>query len=183
MKRNSCIWAIVFVVLLPAVAAAQQLVILVRHAERADASGMPPPASADPSLSAAGKARAAKLATMLADAGVKGIFTTEFKRTQETAAPLATKLTLKAQSMAADDTAALVAKIRSAHPKDVVLVVGHSNTVPEVVKAFGGPAVTIADTEFDNIFIIAPATGAFTKIRYSNARLDQPPPRCSSSAA
>ena len=165
MKRN-CIWALVFVALLPAAAAAQQLVILVRHAERADASGMPPPASADPSLSAAGKARAAKLATMLADAGIKGIFVTEFKRTQETAAPLATTLKVKPQSMAADDTAALVAKIRSAHPKDVVLVVGHSNTVPEIIKAFGGPAVTIADTEFDNIFVLAPGSGAFTRIRY-----------------
>jgi broad specificity phosphatase PhoE len=164
--RRSVIWAFVLVVALPAVAAAQQLVILVRHAERADAGGMPPAAGADPSLSDAGKARATKLAAMLADAGVKGIFTTEFRRTQETAAPLATKLKLKSQAMAGDNTAALVAKIKAAHPKDVVLVVGHSNTLPEIIKAFGGPAVTIADTEFDNIFIVAPSTGAFTRIRY-----------------
>jgi len=167
MKRSTCIWAFLFVILLPTMAAAQQLVILIRHAERADGSGMPPPASNDPSLSAAGRARADKLATMLAESEVKGIFTTEFKRTQETAAPLATKLKITPQAIPSTTaSAAIVDKIRAAHPKDVVLVVGHSNTVPELIKLFGGPAVTIADTEFDNIFIIAPGTGAFTRFRY-----------------
>jgi len=38
--------------------------------------------------------------------------------------------------------------------------------VPEVIKALGGPAVAIADAEYDNVFVLAPATGAFTRIRY-----------------
>ena len=74
------------------------MVIVVRHAERADggagaSTGMTG-APADPLLSAAGEARATKLATMLADSGVKAIFTTEFRRTQDTGKPLAAKLGL-----------------------------------------------------------------------------------------
>lgn len=153
-------------VLLPTAASAQKLVIVVRHAERADAGSGTPTMAADPSLSSEGQARAARLAAMLADAGISAIFATEYKRTQETAKPLATKLGLSVQTTASGDPGALVAKLKGAHASDVVLVVGHSNTVPDVLKAFGGPAVTIADNEYDNLFIIVPATGAMTRIRF-----------------
>lgn len=152
-------------------AAAQQTVIFVRHAERADGGASMQPAApnsppADPSLSAAGVARAARLATMLADAGIKGIYTSEFKRTKETAAPLASKLGLQAEVVASKDYAALVARIKGAHARDTVLIVGHSNTIPEALKAFGGPALTIADDEYTGIYIFTPSTGAITVIRY-----------------
>ena len=152
----------------PALAAAQQLVIVVRHAERADA-GAPQgrmTAAPDPPLSAAGKARAEKLASMLSAAGVTAIYTTEFKRTQQTAAPLAAMLGVTPKTMPSNDTAALVADLRARHARDIVLVVGHSNTVPDVIKAFGGPVVTIGDDEYDNVFIVVPATGAFTRIKF-----------------
>jgi broad specificity phosphatase PhoE len=152
---------------LPAVALAQKLVFVVRHAERADAGSSAAPAmAADPLLSAIGEARAAKLASMLADSGIKAMFCTEYKRTQDTAKPLAAKLGLTVQSLPAADTAGLVSKIKAGHSADIVLVVGHSNTVPAVLKAFGGPEVTIGDNEYDNLFIIVPATGAMTRIRF-----------------
>jgi len=152
----------------PALAHAQKLVILVRHAERAD-GGVTSPAMttpADPLLSAAGEARAAKLAAMLVDSGVNAIFTTEYRRTQDTAKPLAAKLGLKVQSIAARQTEALVARIKKDHSSDVVLVVGHSNSVPNVIKALGGPDVTIADDEYSALFVFVPSTGALTKIRF-----------------
>jgi broad specificity phosphatase PhoE len=154
----------------PAAARAQQTVIFVRHAERAD-GGAPAGAQmsatpADPLLSAAGQARAEKLATMLRDAGIKAIYVTEFHRTQDTAKPLASRLHLDVQTVAARETAALVATIKAAHARDVVLVVGHSNTLPDAIKAFGGPAVTIKDDEYDAIFVLNPATGTLTLIRY-----------------
>jgi broad specificity phosphatase PhoE len=145
---------------------AQQLVIVARHAERADGGSMAAGAQTDPLLSAAGEARAQKLAAMLADAGVTAIYTTEYKRTLDTAKPLAAKLGIGVQSMAARDTAALVAKVKSAHAKDVVLIVGHSNTMPAVIKAFGGGDVTMPDTDYDSLFIVVPATGTVTRIRY-----------------
>lgn len=152
----------------PAMAHAQKLVIVVRHAERADGGQSPAGAmtAADPLLSAAGEARAAKLAAMLADAGVKSIFVTEFKRTQDTGKPLAAKLGLSAEVVAAADTAGLLAKMKSEHADQVVLVVGHSNTLPAIIKGLGGPAVTIGDNEYDSLFVIVPATGAMTRIRY-----------------
>jgi len=155
--------------LVPVAAQAQQMVIFVRHAERADGgtgTGAMTGAPADPLLSAAGQARAEKLAAMLADAGIKAIYATEFHRTQDTGKPLASKLGLKVETVAASDTAALAAKIRTDHARDVVLVIGHSNTVPAAIKAIGGPAVTMRDDEYDAMFVLSPATGGFTVIRY-----------------
>lgn len=155
--------------LMPAVAAAQQLVILVRHAERAD--GGPGAAAttstpADPPLSAAGEARAARLAAMLADAGITAIYATEFRRTQQTARPLATKLGLPIETMPARDSAALAERLRTRHARDIVLIVGHSNTVPDAIRALGGPAVSMADDEYSAIYLLSPSTGVWTLIRY-----------------
>jgi broad specificity phosphatase PhoE len=159
---------VVMLMLVPALAHAQKLVIVVRHAERSDGGAVAGQMGGDrdPGLSAAGAARAARLASMLADSGITAIFATEFRRTKDTASPLASKLKLPVQSMIAKDTAALVAKIKSSHAGGIVLVVGHSNTVPDVIKQFGGPAVTIADDEYDNLFIVVPATGAMTRLRF-----------------
>jgi broad specificity phosphatase PhoE len=150
------------VLFMPAVAFAQRLVFVVRHAERAD-TGMQ--AQSDPPLSSAGEARSQKLAAMLADAGVKDIFATEFKRTQDTAKPLAMKTGVAVEQVGSKDTALLLAKIKS-HPNDVVLVVGHSNTLPAILKAIVGVDLAIADSEYDNLFVVVPATGTITRIRY-----------------
>ena len=120
--------------------------------------------AADPDLSdtRAGQ-RAESLAAMLKDAGITAIFATEFKRTQQTAAPLAKALGITVTTVPAKDMAALVEKLKAATGK--VLVVGHSNTVPEIMSgARRDAAVTIGDAEFDNLFIVvtgaAAATGA-----------------------
>ena len=135
-------------------AAAQPAVIIVRHAERADA-GTPAAkmTGADPDLSPAGAARAERLAALLKDAGVTAIFTTERKRTRQTAAPLAKTLGLTPIVVAADDTAALVGKLREA--TGTVLVVGHSNTIPDIVGQLGvTQPVKIDDMEFDNLLVL-----------------------------
>jgi broad specificity phosphatase PhoE len=154
--------------LIPALASAQKMVILTRHAERADGQATmstPSGTPADPKLSAAGEARAQKLATMLADAGIAAMFTTEFARTKDTAAPLAAALKQTPEVVAAAQTAALIDKIKT-HANDTVLVVGHSNSVPAIIKALGGPDVAIGDAEYDNLFIYVPATKTLTRIRY-----------------
>jgi len=115
-------------------------------------------------LSAAGKARAQALAAMLKDAGVTAIYTTEFIRTKDTAAPLAQALKVTAEVIPARDQATLIAKIK-AHTSGAVLVVGHSNTVPAIIKALGGMDVTLADSEYDSLFFVAP-DGTTTRIRF-----------------
>src|ERR1039457_4489310 len=117
-----------------------ETVILVRHAEKAAAPADNPPLTAD------GRKRAEALATMLGSSGVTSIFVTDYLRTQQTAEPLASLLDLTPQRIGAKQTPDLVAAIRG-HKDGVVLVVGHSNTVPEIIAALGGPAVTIEDGE------------------------------------
>ena len=162
-KTLTILCTAVVLTLAPAAAAAQKLVILSRHAERADAGKAE---EKDPVLSQMGEARAAKLAAMLAEAGIQAIFATEFKRTQQTAQPLAKRLGLTVSVMPGADTTGLVARLKKQHAADIVFVVGHSDTVRDIIKALGGPAVTIASTEFDNLFFLVPATGAFTRIRF-----------------
>jgi broad specificity phosphatase PhoE len=103
---------------------------------------------------------------MLADSGITAIYATEYKRTQDTAKPIAERLGLKVQTQKGQDSAGLAALLKSTHAKDVVLVVGHSNTMPEVIKALGGPAIKIPDDEYDTIYFLVPATGTLSKIRY-----------------
>jgi broad specificity phosphatase PhoE len=92
---------------------------------------------------------------------------TEFRRTQDTARPLAAKLGLTVQVVPARDTAGLVALLKREHAKGTVLVVGHSNTVPDLIAAFGGRAITMRDDEYDAMYVLNPATGTLTVIRYT----------------
>jgi broad specificity phosphatase PhoE len=84
----------------------QSTVFIVRHAEKADNSK-------DAELSEAGRARAEALANMLRDSKISVIYTTEFKRTQQTAAPLAKALDLTVTPLPSENHAALVAKLRT----------------------------------------------------------------------
>ena len=166
MKRIWVFSLMMCAMMVPIVAEAQ-MVIVVRHAERADGGAGTAAAMTsgnDPELSEAGKARAQKLATMLGDAGIVAIYTTEYRRTKDTAAPLAARTGAKVEAVASRDLAILVAKIKS-HTAGAVLVVGHSNTVPQIVKALGGSAVTVGDDDYDSLFFVA-ANGTTTRIRF-----------------
>lgn len=132
-----------------------QSVILVRHAERADmAAGGSPSMAADPDLSAAGRARSERLASMLRNADIRAIFVTPYRRTQQTAAPVAAALGLTPVILPADDEAGLLAQVRAV--KGHVLIVGHSNTVPALTAALTNtPLVPIADDDFGNLWIVS----------------------------
>jgi broad specificity phosphatase PhoE len=141
---------LVAVFLLHGVAAAQEAVYVVRHAERADSS-------ADSELSAEGRNRSAALGKLLAGAGVTRIFATERQRTVQTAAPLAEALRVTTTIVQAADEVSLVEKVRASGPADRVLIVGHSNTVPSILGRLGvRESIAIADNEFDNLFIVFP---------------------------
>jgi phosphohistidine phosphatase SixA len=156
--------AATFVLVTASSLSAQHAVFVVRHAERADAgmSGGTMMAS-DPELSAAGRSRAEALAAMLKDAGITGIFVTEYKRTQQTAAPIAKATGLEPIVVGARDVSALVSQLKAW--KGNALVIGHSNTVGEVMAGLGaGAAVKIADEEYDNLFVVF--GGTLVRLRY-----------------
>ena len=139
-------------------ARAQEVVFLVRHAERADNSK-------DSPLSASGIGRAARLAAMLEDAGITAIYTTEYRRTKETAAPLGRAVHVTPVVVSAADGDALARKVRASGPHDRVLVVGHSNTVPDLIRALGvASPVTIGEAEYDNLFILIPQPGGAPRL-------------------
>jgi phosphohistidine phosphatase SixA len=152
---RSVILMFLCVLSLAAEVSAQGTVFLIRHGERADAvPGAAPAVNDDPDLSDAGYARAASLATVLKDAGITAIFVTEFKRTQQTGAPLAKLLGITATSIKGNDTNAVLGGVKKA--KGNVLIIGHSNTLPEIIKALGiKTAVTIGTAEFDNLYIVS----------------------------
>src|ERR1700733_13390522 len=148
----------------PTPAAAQRLIFLARPPPRPDSGAMTP--DVNPPLSVSGHLRAQHLASILHDAGVQAIVVTEYLRTQQTGQPLATALSLAETPFAAADTAGLVAWLARDHAADVVLVVAHSNTMPAIVAAYGGPPVTIRDDEYDNLFVIVPAAHTVSRLRY-----------------
>ena len=164
--RKVFVLTLALAVVAPAIASAQKLVIVIRHAERADGGSMSPNPQDDPPLSAPGQTRARKLAAMLGESGIAAIYTTEYIRTKDTAAPLAEKLHLTPVVVKADATTAMIESIKTTRASSIVLIVGHSNTIPQIVKAFGGPEVTVPDGDYDNIFFIVPGTGTMTRIRY-----------------
>jgi phosphohistidine phosphatase SixA len=134
-------------------------VILVRHAERLDTS-------ADSPLSAAGFARAQKLAEMFAPAGIKAIYITQYLRTKQTAEPLSkqtgvplTPITIQVKQsnpreVSEESIRQIVDRIMGG-TDGTVLVVGHSNSVPDVIKMLGaGEAPFIDEKKFDDLFIV-----------------------------
>jgi len=130
---------------------AQKAIVVVRHAEKADQS-------TDPVLSAEGVARAEALAKALAGMDVKAVYVTQYQRTALTAAPLAKAAGLKPIQVHSDATPELVERMKKEHPNDVVLTVGHSNSVPRILKLLGAAeTIQLGDSDYDNLFIVVPA--------------------------
>lgn len=132
--------------------AADTTVVVVRHAEKAT-FGAP-----DPELSEAGVARAKALADVMAPMKPVAVLSTKFKRTRNTAAPTAAKLGLEVQVLEGKFEEEILAKYRG----KTVLVVGHSNTVPQLVAALGAPRPKdLCEGEFDDLFVVrVPEKGA-----------------------
>ncbi|MBI5203035.1 MAG: histidine phosphatase family protein, partial [Elusimicrobia bacterium] len=137
---------------------------IVRHAERVSLTD-------DASLlSAAGKKRAQELKRVLAGVPLKTVYCTEYKRTQQTAAPAAEGHGLKAIVTDSGKTAELVETLKKVSIEEDVLVVGHTDTIPELLSGLGVPGkFEIPKTEFDNLFVVTPREGKaplFHRLRY-----------------
>lgn len=123
-------------------------VYLVRHAEKATQ-----PAN-DPDLTDKGKERAHDLAAFLANKKIEAIYSTNYRRTRLTAAPLAAKRKLDILTYMPDSAAKIVTA--AFQSKKNTLIVGHSNTLIPLLKNLGlQPAIPeIKDSDYDNLFIV-----------------------------
>lgn len=123
--------------------------ILSRHAETTGTG-------TDPFLSADGQLRADELSRILQNVPLAAVYSTNYNRTRLTAQPTATAHNLDLLLYAPAEQAALLASLKQQYPGQTVLMLGHSNTVPQMLNlltqsnAWG----TIPDTEYDNLFIV-----------------------------
>lgn len=154
-------------------------VFLVRHAEKAAEP------REDPPLLESGNTRAQELARILEQAGIKAIYTSQFLRTKQTAEPLAKQLGITATTLPIkmnpskpreiwDQSYRDITEKIYEHPGDAALVVGHSNTIPEVIKMLGGDvAPTIDEKDFDDLFVVtvyAKGKSKVTHLKYGSRR-------------
>ncbi len=124
-------------------------VIIVRHAEKAATN------PADPPLSPAGVARAQTLAHVVENAGIDVIFVTDKQRTQQTAEPTATNLSLTPIELDEADTDILISMVYSDHQGEEILIVGHSHTIPGILEGFGISEENLFENDpYDNLFIL-----------------------------
>ncbi len=132
-------------------------VYIVRHAEKVNETDTT-------NLTSAGYARAAALADTLANRGIDSIFTTPYRRTRQTAQPLATRLNLPLVDYPAKPTEAIVARLNRIRNK-TVLVVGHSNTILEIARGLGATPTmtTIESGDFDNLLRVTLKHGPFRR--------------------
>jgi broad specificity phosphatase PhoE len=175
MKAWFALAALALLTTLPA-HAEPELVLLVRHAERAAEP------KADPGLTPQGQQRAQALAAALEQAGVTAIISTQFQRTRQTAAPLAAARGLTPQVVEArrgeDHVAAVTAAVRQL--SGVVLVVGHGNTVPQIAAALAGASagqpIDFCETSYSHL--LAVQGGHLVRARYGAADAVAPQDNC-----
>ncbi|HEY7316227.1 MAG TPA: phosphoglycerate mutase family protein [Candidatus Binatia bacterium] len=141
-------------------------VILIRHAERNN----PTAANPDLRLNTAGKARAKKLIHVIGQSGIKAIYNSHFVRSRETARPLAAHLGLSPIVM--DEPPQITSDILSNHTGQTVLVIGHSDTIPDLITRLGAGSIpAIDDSEFDNLFIVkvfGQESASVSRLKYGN---------------
>lgn len=172
MKLHSrfCLALLIGTAVAPALSAQASTVIIVRHGEKMSETG-------DPDLSPAGQARAEALKVALAAFPVQGVFVTEYKRTQQTAAPTAAASRVTPVIVPARGGARATAdSIRKMPAGSAALVAGHSNTVGAIIEALGGPKLDdLCDGEYATIFVLELPTGATPRLLRLSYGVPNPP--------
>jgi phosphohistidine phosphatase SixA len=122
-----------------------------------------PEGERDPDLTPAGKAAAERLVHWMHGKPLTAIYVSDFKRTRQTAAPLAAERGIAVKVYNPADTPALIALLRA--ETGPVLIVGHSNTVPDIVEQLGGTRPgPLAHPDFGDIWTLAGGRTAHDKL-------------------
>jgi len=137
-------------------------IYLIRHAEKQTDD------SKNPSLTKEGIKRAENIAKMLANKDISAIYSSNYNRTRETAAPLAKKLNLTITIYDPRKLKEFAQDIFKTHGN--LLIVGHSNTTPNLAVLLGGESFgKIDESEYDRIYrLILDSQGVKSKLLYSS---------------
>jgi phosphohistidine phosphatase SixA len=131
-------------------AVGQSTVYIVRHAEKAkDVKG-----DDNPPLTEDGQKRAQALAEKLRNKDIKRIYVSEKTRSQDTAAPLASALSITPTRVDKTNIGHLVTLLKSRSGN--ALVVGHSDSIPKILTELGiKPPLEKEITRYNNLFIVS----------------------------
>ena len=123
-------------------------IFLVRHAEKEEGD--------DPGLTEAGHARAQALADMLEAVQVDAIFSTDYRRTQLTAAPLAEQKALTVQSYNPRELAEFAEQLKADYVGKIIVVVGHSNSTPTLTGFLDGTEAhpSFDESDYGNLMLV-----------------------------
>jgi len=147
----------------PAAPAGVKTVIVVRHAE-----AEPTQPGGDPALTADGRARAVELARVIGNAPLRSVYTTHYQRSRLTAEPLPRHA--GEQPIVIDDVPGILRALRAEPWGATALVVGHSNTVPELIRGLTGQALLDGEPIiFDRMWIVTLArdgTASLLRLHY-----------------
>lgn len=128
---------------------------LVRHAEKQSGG------TDDPALNEAGLTRARQLAMLLKDKGITDIWSSDYLRTRSTAAPLAAELGLEVKIYDAKNLQSIASELEQR--KHTALIVGHSNTTPELASLLCACQVSeMQETEYDRLLVVSVHNGTVT---------------------
>jgi broad specificity phosphatase PhoE len=173
MKKN-VIFSIIFLFFLTSILKGSSLpdeekiittIFLVRHAEKAQDS------TSDPPLTSGGKSRAQELAYILKYVPLDAVYSTPYKRTQQTALPTAEAHSLQVNSYNPEEEESFLKNILSKHAGGNILIIGHSDTVPVLANHLSGSTQfpPLDESTYDNIFIaLVPQKGppVITRLRF-----------------
>lgn len=150
-------------------------VIVVRHAEKADDG------TSDPELSAAGAERARSLSESLRHAEIAGLIATQYRRTQQTLSGLAKRTGLEIATVPAESgqmdahIAQIVSRVEASQAGGLLVIAGHSNTVPLIVEALSGRSIPPLDeSDYDQMFILLPTESGMTVVATKYGAPSQP---------
>lgn len=148
--KKSIITPLLFLVVLLSFGQASTTFILVRHAEKADDG------TRNPSLNEMGQERAANLAEILSKQEIAALYSTPYKRTQETLQPLADNMKLEVQDYDPYSKGEWLAELYKMHEGKTVVISGHSNTIPSLANALLGTETfqQFDEKEYSNLIIV-----------------------------
>jgi broad specificity phosphatase PhoE len=132
------------------------VIYVIRHADTEKGN--------NPNLSAEGQVRAENLVSILQDEQLSAVFVTNTARSIQTGTPAALADGISTTIYSPFDATGVAASIASIPGSSATLVVAHSNTVPLVVQALGGPTLEdLEETEFDRLFAIVLSNGKYVR--------------------
>jgi broad specificity phosphatase PhoE len=157
-----CVLGVLTILLLADSSKAQSVIYIVRHAEKELTGDQP--------LTEAGKNRAQALAGLLKNAHIKAIYTSDALRTQQTAQPLATALSIGLNKIPNGDAGKTYESALHDHWNDAILIVGHTDTIPDLLNKWAANAhITIDDADFSTLLVVtpeAPSRAGWARLRY-----------------